>query len=113
MDEATATMEELRRRRRTTFEQVPELYDRARPLYPAQLFADLVAFAGLEAGSRVLEIGCGTGQATLPLAERGLDVVCVELGEQLAAVARRKLAGFPHVEVVTAAFEDWEAGDES
>ena len=103
MDEATATMEELRRRRRTTFEQVPELYDRARPHYPAQLFDDLVAFVGLAAGSRVLEIGCGTGQATLPLAERGLDVVCVELGEQLAAVARRKLA----------AFEDWEASDQS
>jgi SAM-dependent methyltransferase len=98
-----------RRRLRTTFEEVPELYDRARPLYPAELFEDLVAYAGLEAGSRILEIGCGTGQATLPLAERGLEVVCVELGEGLAAVARRKLAGFPNVEVVHAVFEDWDA----
>src|ERR671933_454382 len=63
-----------RRRLRTTFEEVPELYERARPLYPPELFDDLVAYAGLEAGSRVLEIGCGTGQATLPLAERGLAV---------------------------------------
>src|SRR5918912_2954256 len=98
-----------RRRLRATFEEVPELYDRARPLYPAELFDDLVSYAGLEPGSRVLEIGCGTGQATLPLAERGFEVVCVELGAGLAAVARRKLAGFPRLEVVNAVFEEWEA----
>src|ERR671931_916695 len=102
-----------RRRLRATFEEVPELYDRARPLYPPELFDDLVASAGLAAGSRVLEIGCGTGQATLPLAERGLEVVCVELGAGLAAVARRKLAGFPRVEVVHTVFQAWEAEDES
>jgi SAM-dependent methyltransferase len=55
----------------------------------------------------VLEIGPGTGQATVPLAERGCRVVAVELGGDLAAVARRTLARFPAVEVVTAAFEDW------
>jgi SAM-dependent methyltransferase len=43
----------------------------------------------------------------VPLAERGCRVVAVELGAQLAAVARRNLAHFPAVEVVTAAFEDW------
>jgi SAM-dependent methyltransferase len=102
-----------RRRLRTTFEEVPELYERARPLYPPALFDDLVAYAGLEPGARVLEIGCGTGQATIPLAERGLEVVCVELGAGLAAVARRKLAGFPRVEVVNAVFEDWEAEEAS
>src|ERR671939_1835642 len=102
-----------RRRLRTTFEEVPELYDRARPLYPAELFDDLVTLAGLRTGARVLEIGCGTGQATLPLAERGLEVVCVELGARLAAAARRKLAGFPRVEVVHALFEEWEAEEAS
>ncbi len=50
----------------------------------------------------------GPGQATWPLAERGLQVVGVELGERLAVVARRKLAEFPNVEIVTAPFEVWE-----
>jgi SAM-dependent methyltransferase len=102
-----------RRRLRTTFEEVPELYERARPLYPVELFEDLVSFGRLGPRSRVLEIGCGTGQATLPLAERGLEVVCVELGAGLAAVARRKLADFARVEVVHAVFEDWEAEEAS
>jgi SAM-dependent methyltransferase len=55
----------------------------------------------------MLEIGCGTGQATVALAERGFEITCVELGERLAAVARRNLAAFPTVEVVTAPFETW------
>lgn len=58
----------------------------------------------------MLEIGPGTGQATLPLAERGLDVVGVELGEGLAAVARRKLARFPNVQIATGRFESWDPG---
>jgi SAM-dependent methyltransferase len=93
---------------RTTFEQVPELYDRARPNYPSQIFDDLAALAELRAQARLLEIGCGTGQATLPLAERGYAITCVELGERLAAVAQRKLAPFPSVSVINANFETWQ-----
>ena len=93
---------------RTTFDQVPELYDRARPTYPPQVLHDLVALAQLPAKARLVEIGCGTGQATLPLAERGFAITCIELGGQLAAFARRKLASFQSVEVIDANFEDWQ-----
>src|SRR5919108_4449878 len=96
-----------RERRRATFDEAAELYDRARPGYPPALFDDLAELAGVGPGCRVLEIGPGTGQATVPLAERGCKIVAVELGEGLAAVARRNLARFPEVQVVTAAFEDW------
>lgn len=93
---------------RQTFDEGAELYDRARPGYPPELFDDLVELAELPARARLLEIGCGTGQATVPLARRGYRIVCVELGAGLAAVARRKLAGFPQVEVVQGAFETFE-----
>lgn len=96
-----------RARLREAFNEDAELYDRARPQYPAALFADLAALSDVGPGCRVLEIGCGTGQATLPLAERGCEIICVELGANMAAVARRKLGGFPSVQVVVSAFEDW------
>ena len=93
--------------RRATFDDVAELYERARPTYPDELFDDLVALTGLKPRSRVLEIGCDPGKATLPLAGRGLRVTCVELGASLSAVARRKLAFFPGVDVINADFETW------
>jgi SAM-dependent methyltransferase len=96
--------EEWRTRLRETFDEVPELYDRARPTYPPALFADLEELGGLVAGSRVLEIGCGTGKATVSLAERGYRITCVELGASLAAVARRDV---PDAEIVVADFEQW------
>ncbi len=93
---------------RAGFDRAAEDYQRTRPVCPPRLFDDLVERAGLAAGARVVEIGCGTGQATVPLAERGLAVTAVELGAGLAAVARRRLAGLPAAEVVTSSFEDWE-----
>jgi SAM-dependent methyltransferase len=56
----------------------------------------------------VVEVGCGTGQATLALAGRGLTITCVELGGRLAAIALRNLESFPQVDVVVADFELWE-----
>jgi SAM-dependent methyltransferase len=97
------------RRLRTTFEEVPELYERARPRYPSQVFDDIAELGGLPSGGRILEIGCGTGQATLPLAQRAFQLTCVELGAHLAALARQKLAAFPNVEVVNSSFERWKA----
>jgi len=103
--------DDLMRHLRTGFDRAAEDYQRTRPVCPPQLFDDLIQLAGLEAGDRVIEIGCGTGQATVPLAERGLAVTAVELGPELAAIARRRLAGFPAAEVVTCSFEDWQPQD--
>lgn len=89
------------------FNEVPELYDRVRPGYPAEMFADLGAVTGMGQGSSVLEVGCGTGQATRSLAALGLPVTAVEPGADLAALARRRLAGFPAVHVETSTFEEW------
>jgi SAM-dependent methyltransferase len=92
---------------RETFGQAADSYDRARPEYPAELYADLVTAARLEPGDRLLEVGCATGKATRPLAARGYQITCVELGEELAAGARENLAPYG-VEVVHGRFEDWD-----
>ena len=67
----------------------------------------MVSLSGVPAGGRILEIGCGTGQATVPFARRGFRVLCVELGENLAAVARRNLEAYPQAEVHVGPFEEW------
>ncbi len=56
---------------RATFDRAALLYDEARPGYPEALFDDVVSLSRLPPGGRILEIGCGTGQATLPFACRG------------------------------------------
>jgi SAM-dependent methyltransferase len=90
---------------RSTFGRTALRYDKVRPGYPEELFEDLVSLSGIPAGRRVFEVGCGTGQATLPLARRGYGMLCVELGENLAALARDNAAEYPRVQVVTGDFE--------
>jgi len=96
---------------RRTFESAAQLYHQARPDYPDALYDELVTLAGLRPGDRLLEIGCATGKATIPLAGRGFRLTCVELGADLANVARANLAPFPGAQIVTANFETWQPAE--
>jgi SAM-dependent methyltransferase len=96
---------------RTTFESVAERYDAARPTYPQALFDDLVELADIPTGGHILEIGPGTGKASVALAARGYAFVGVELGPQLAEVARQNLAPFAQAQIVVGDFEEWEPLD--
>ena len=97
-----------RERLRVTFDSAAASYHQARPDYPNELFGQLIELADVRAGDRLLEVGCGTGKATLALAGRGFAITCIELGAELAAAARRNLASYPGVQVVHAAFESWQ-----
>jgi SAM-dependent methyltransferase len=99
--------------RRGSFDRAAALYDAARPGYPEALVDDVVSFSRISPGGRILEIGCGTGQATLLFARRGYRIQCIELGANLAAVARRNLAPYPSARVWVGAFEDWPLVEES
>jgi SAM-dependent methyltransferase len=94
-------------RRKESFDEAAEDYNRWRAGYPEVVVEDVLGCAHIESSSRVLEVGCGTGQLSVPLADRGIDLVAVEVGPNLAAFARQNLARFPKARVETAAFEDW------
>lgn len=96
---STATTDE----RRQSFDQMAELYARARPPPPPELFDALASYVPVPADA--LEIGCGPGNASLVLLERGFRIHAVELGENLAAFARKRLAAFPFT-VEVGKFED-------
>jgi len=93
--------------RQFTFDEIAELYDRVRPRYPEALIDDLVSLSGVPEAGRILEIGCGTGQMTVALANRGFRMVCLEPGPRLAQIAKKKLAAFPTIEILSETFEAW------
>jgi SAM-dependent methyltransferase len=97
-----------RERLRVTFDRAASSYHLARPDYPAELYESLLAAADLTAGDSLLEVGCGTGKATLPLARMGFAITCLEPGPRLAAQASRNLADHPAVRVVQSSFEHWQ-----
>jgi SAM-dependent methyltransferase len=92
------------RSRRAVFDGVAERYDAERPGYPDAIVD--AALAGVPARARILEIGCGTGKASVAFARRGHRVLGVELGANLAAVARRNLAALDFATWV-GPFEEW------
>jgi SAM-dependent methyltransferase len=91
---------------RNTFDEVALLYNEARPRYPDELFSTLIDIADLDAEARLLEIGPGTGQATTPFARRGFQIIAVEPGKSLAAVAKRELTRYKNAQVVNVSFEE-------
>ena len=101
-----AGLESPRDRARATFDRVAATYDAVRPRYPSEVMGRLRSQCDLGPGRRVLEIGCGTGQATRDIASCGCLVRCLEPGPELARIARRNLASCPNVEVVVCSFED-------
>jgi SAM-dependent methyltransferase len=92
---------------RFTFNQVAQLYDAARPSYPAPLFDDCMKEAGLKSGERMLEVGAGTGKATEGFARRGLSVLALEPGAQMIATAKQSLAHYRNIAFLETTFEAW------
>lgn len=98
---------------RFTFDGVANLYNTSRPPYPDALFTDIVAFCGLETKDEILEIGCGTGQATEGFARRSFSVLALDPGAELIAVAKERLADFSQVRLQQTTFEAWPGEPES
>lgn len=100
------------REQRLVFGEDPELYDRARAGYPSELVSAVMAYGSLSPGDRALEVGAGTGKATVAFARAGVRVTAVEPSPEMAAVASRNCAGFPDVSLAVSSFEDWDDGGE-
>ena len=95
------------RRRPESFDAVAESYDLYRSPPPPEVVQAIVRFSNLKRGSRVLEVGCGTGQLSVSLAEVGVVLTAVELGPNLATRAKQNLAKFPNSRVEVSSFESW------
>jgi SAM-dependent methyltransferase len=90
---------------RFTFDAVASVYKATRPGYPEALVDDVVAYAGLNPTDRILEVGCGTGQATRSFSARGFPILATDPGKDMLLGARESLAGMPNVEFLETTFE--------
>jgi ubiquinone/menaquinone biosynthesis C-methylase UbiE len=92
--------------RRLSFGSVAEQYDRVRPGYPAELIDTVLEYAHAQPGDPILDVGAGTGRATLLFAERGYRLTAIEPDSEMAAVASKRAAtaGLT-IELLTADFE--------
>lgn len=74
------------------FDAIGDRYDEAFPHKDGQVASAEWLIRSLPAGSRVLDLGCGTGIPTaLQLAEAGLRVVGVDLSSAMVALARKNV----------------------
>jgi ubiquinone/menaquinone biosynthesis C-methylase UbiE len=96
-----------------TFDQAARDYDEVRPGYPEELIEEVISVSGIPEGGRILEVGCGTGQATVPFARRGYRMLCLDVGGNLLALAEERCRAYPGAEFLNASFEEWEPGGET
>jgi SAM-dependent methyltransferase len=94
-----------------TFNVPADAYDRFMGRYSSQLSAQLADLAGIEAGQRVIDVGCGPGALIVELVRRlGTNAVAaVDPSEQFVEAARTR---HPGVGVQLASAEDLPFGDD-
>jgi SAM-dependent methyltransferase len=90
---------------RRLYGQDPDAYQAGRPQYPDRVYEVLVDRCGLSDGSRVVEIGPGTGLVTARLLVAGATVTAVEANAAMAEYLAERLAG-PDLDIVQATFEE-------
>jgi len=99
--------------RKYLFNHISKEYDKFRPSYPSELIDDIINYSGVQKTCNILEIGCGTGQATQGLVDIGYkNITCVELGENLAKFTAEKYRNERSIKVFNAPFEEWDNKNE-
>jgi SAM-dependent methyltransferase len=90
---ATGDLSERAHLGRVGFASGSDVYERARPGYPADAVAHLMATTQIVPGSRVLDLAAGTGKLTRQLDAAGVSCVAVEPSDSMRQVFQRVVPG--------------------
>ncbi|WP_121967583.1 class I SAM-dependent methyltransferase [Leptolyngbya sp. BC1307] len=93
--------------RQQWYSQAAQAYRWARPRYPEAIIEQVIARAGLNAQSTLLEIGCGPGIATADFAKKGLTITGIEPSATACALARQACKAYPSVSIHNSTFENY------
>ena len=96
-----------------TFDTVVSKYEKMRPGYAPELYQTVFDYVSIGEDSRVVEVGSGSGQATLPVLQKGCELISVEYGENFSQALREKFKDYPKFSVITGKFEDVELPKDS
>ncbi len=89
-----------------TFDTVADTYEKLRSGYVAELYQNIFEYKPINNTSRVVEIGIGGGQATLPFLQTGCNLTAVDYGENFCEICREKFKDYPKFSAVSGKFED-------
>lgn len=93
--------------RKNWYSPVADAYNQVRPRYPQEIIQRAVEIAQLKPESKILELGCGPGNATVAFAKLGFLMVCIEPSHAAGEFARKNCAAYPNVEIQQTTFEEW------
>jgi len=96
-----------------SFDVFADNYNYVRPGYPEKMYKDIKEICTVSNKSILLEIGAGSGIATIELAKLGCKVIGIEPGANLAEIAKKQTTQFSNVEIREKTFEELEASDKS
>lgn len=90
-----------------TFDTQAELYSKMRPGYVDELYKDIFSYIDISNSSNVLEIGIGSGQATLPILQTGCNLTAVERGTNFAQMCTEEFKEYPNFLIENTYFENF------
>ncbi len=99
-------------KRKRWYANLGQSYDQTRPNYDFQLIQRLVTVANLTSNDQLLEIGCGTGKATVEFAKLNLSLLCLEPNFEFLAIAQHNCQVYPHIQFKLTSFEEWQPDDQ-
>lgn len=95
------------------FDDSAIFYDKYRPSYPKELIDSIISISGVREDAKILEVGAGSGKATELFVNRGYNLTCIELGENLARKGIEKFKGTGRVEYIVGRFEEVDGLDKN
>ncbi|MDZ8189502.1 MAG: class I SAM-dependent methyltransferase [Nostoc sp. ChiSLP02] len=93
--------------RKNWYSPAAEAYNKTRPRYPRDSIEQVVEVAQLSRNSKILEVGCGPGTATVAFAQLGSSIICLEPNPDFFQLAQHNCQPYPNVEIENTSFEEW------
>jgi len=92
-----------------TFTRNARLYNEMRPKYDRSILDNIKKYVKLDETSEILEIGCGTGQATELFIPTKAKIHCIDIGKELIKICNHKYSKYDNIEFEVFQYEEYQS----